>query len=159
MRGGVRCLLLLPALLVLSEQAYGVASCSVSASPLNFGSYSPFSASPHDAVGNVRVSCSLIGLVSVNVSYTIQLSTGSSGSFFPRELGAGSQTLQYNLYTNSARTTVWGNASGGTAQVSDGYLLGLLTVTRDYPVYALIPSGQNVPAGSYADTIVVTLNY
>jgi len=71
----------------------------------------------------------------------------------------GSSQLAYNLYTDSARTSVWGDGSSGTAKVSDGYLLGLFTVAKDYPVYGRIPELQNAAVGSYLDTVVVTVNY
>lgn len=134
-------------------------SCSVTANPVNFGNYSPFDGNPVDAVGNVRVSCSLLGLTSLLVSYDIRLSTGSSSSYFPRLMYSGTEVLEYNLYTDSARTMIWGDGSTGNSYVSDGYLLGLLTVSRDYPVYGRLPAGQNVPAGVYSDVIVVTVDY
>lgn len=132
-------------------------NCSVSASPTSFGSYNTFSPTPLDGVGNVRVSCS--NLISVLVSYTISLSAGAAGSYTPRQMSNGASTLSYNLYTSPAHTTVWGNGSAGTSTVIDGYLLGLLTVTRNYPVYGRVAAGQNVAAGAYTDAIVVTINY
>lgn len=141
------------------QSAHALAECTVSASPTAFGGYSPFSAAPLDTAGNVAVSCSLLGVVSLLVSYTISLSAGSSGVHASRTMFSGGSVLGYNLYTNSARTTVWGNGTGGTSTVSDGYVLGLLTTTRNYPVYGRIPAGQNVSAGLYADTITVQVDY
>jgi spore coat protein U-like protein len=112
-----------------------------------------------DATGNIQVSCSLIGLISLLVSYDILLSPGGSGSYTPREMTSGTNHLQYNLYTNTARTTVWGDGNSGTATVSDGYLLGIGTTMRNYSIYGALPSSQNMPAGTYADTITVTVNY
>ncbi|BBA33301.1 spore coat U domain-containing protein [Methylocaldum marinum] len=63
------------------------------------------------------------------------------------------------MYTDSARSSIWGDGSAGTQTVSDGYLLGLLTVTRHYPVYGRIPADQNVSPGVYLDTIFVTVLY
>ena len=37
-----------------------------------------------DATGNISVSCSLIGIVSLFVNYEIRLSTGISGSYAQR---------------------------------------------------------------------------
>jgi len=48
---------------------------------------------------------------------------------------------------------VWGDKSNGTSNFSA--LLNLLPVTL--PVYGRIPARQNANAGSYSDTIVVTL--
>lgn len=150
--------LLVSGLAVIPIPAWGIADCTVSASAVAFGNYVYSAASPLDASGNVRVSCSLIGLVSLLVSYDIALSTGS-GSYAARQMSSGANQLQYNLYTNSARTIVWGDGNGGTSTISDSYLLGLLTVERDYPIYGRVPIGQNVPAGGYNDIITVTVTY
>ncbi len=132
--------------------------CTTLALPLSFGSYDPFSVVPVDSTGQVSVSCTG-GLVSVQVNYTIRLSAGSSGSFATRYMVQGANHLNYNLYTNSSRSIVWGDGTGGTSTVTDGYLVGLLTVTRDYPVYGRLPAQQNVMPGLYTDTIVVTVDY
>jgi spore coat protein U-like protein len=145
--------------LAAADAAHALAECVVLASPVSFGVYSPFDAAPVTGSGSVSVQCSLAGLLSIDVQYTIQLSPGSNGGYADRRLVNGTRVLSYNLYTNGARTSVWGNGSAGTSTVTDGYLLGLLTTTRGYPVYGLIPAGQNVPAGTYNDTIVVTIDY
>lgn len=145
--------------LLWSGSAHAIADCTASAGSTNFGTYSPFSISPLDGTGNVQVSCSLIGLISLVVSYDILLSPGSSGTFVNRTMSGGSYNLSYNLYTNAGRSSIWGDGSGGTSIVTDGYLLGLLTTVRNYPVYGRIFAGQNVPPGLYSDTIVVTVNY
>jgi spore coat protein U-like protein len=150
---------LFTAWLTCTSAAHALASCSASANATAFGSYSPFGAAPTDSTGSVRVQCSLLGLLSVDVSYTIALSPGSSGSFASRRMSSGAGTLAYNLYADAARTAVWGDSSGASASVADGYLLGLLTVRRDYPVYGRIAAGQNVPPGNYVDVITVTVNY
>lgn len=133
-------------------------TCSLSAVATSFGIYAPFSAVPLDSVGSVTVTCE--NLVSLLVSYSVQLSPGSSGSYTPRRLNGPGYQLDYNLYTNAARSGVWGDGSGATNTVNDGYLLGaLFPVVRSYNVYGRIPAGQNVAPGSYSDTITVTINY
>lgn len=143
--------------LALAATQAAALSCTASASPTSFGGYDPLSAAPLDSVGNVQVSCS--NLVSLFVSYSIALSAGSSGSFAGRQLSGGANTLDYNLYTNAAHSAVWGDGTAGSATLADGYLLLLLSDQRNYPVYGRIPAGQNVPPGSYIDSIVVTVNY
>lgn len=145
--------------IMLPTTAHAIANCTVTASNVVFGSYNFTNSSPTEVTGNVQVSCSLIGLISLLVSYEILLDTGNSGSYIPREMNNGTDQLQYNLYTNAARTSIWGDGNSGTAKITDGYLLGLFTVVRDYPVYGTIPSGQNISAGVYTDTIIVTVNY
>jgi spore coat protein U-like protein len=147
------------ALLACATSAHALGSCTASASSTAFGSYNPFNAASVDSVGNVQVSCSLIGVISINVAYTIALSAGSGGSYASRRLSGGGQTLTYGLYTDPTRSTSWGDGSAGTSTVADGYLLGLLTVNRGYAVYGRIPGGQNVTPATYVDTVTVTVNY
>jgi len=133
------------------------AGCSVSASGVNFGTYNPLSGSPDDAAGTVTFSCNVgVGLL---MSWTVSLSTGSSGSYAPRRLSNGVGTLSYNLYTSAAHSSVWGDGTGVTSVVSDQVLLIVGLNTFNYPVYGRIPAGQDAAAGSYTDTIVVTVNY
>ncbi len=142
-----------------SSPAYAVLlSCSVSATALSFGSYDPTSATARDSTGTVTVTCTsnLAGLLS---SWDILLSTGSSGSFTPRSLLSGGNSMQYNLYTSAARTQIWGDATGGTAKVSDSQLLVFGTSQHSYTTYGRIPALQDLAPGTYTDTITVTLNY
>ena len=132
-------------------------SCTAVALPVAFGGYNPLSLSATDTTGQVTVTC--VGVISLAVNYTISLSTGLANSYAPRKMAFGSSRLNYNLYTNNARTTVWGNGSNGTGTVSDGYGLALLLVVRDYTIYGRLPAQQNVEAGVYADTITVSINY
>jgi len=67
----------------------------------------------------------------------------------------GSNTLEYNLYTDAGRTTVWGDgtASSVTAAGTGSGAQQSLTV------YGRIPASQSVPAGSYSDTVTATINF
>lgn len=132
-------------------------NCSVSVNTMSFGTYDPQDLSPHDGVGNVNVTCTAL-LLGGNVSYEISINEGSSGSYSSRTLQGGQDDIDYNLYTNSARTLVWGDGSGGTVTQTDGYsfLLGLL-ISRDYTIYGRIPASQAVPADNYSDTLTVTI--
>lgn len=132
-------------------------SCDVSATALPFGVYNPASASPTDGIGTLTVSCS--ATLGVLMSWTISLSPGSSASYAPRRLTSGAATLNYNIYTNTGRTTVWGDGSGVTATVADSQFVSVGTTTRQYTMYGRIPSFQDAQAGSYTDAIVVTINY
>lgn len=149
-------------LLLAPQAAHALASCIVSATPVNFGVYDPMSATSKDNDGEVTVSCSLLLGVSLLVAYTIDLSSSQSGtgSILPRTMKSGSNVLNYNLFTpTSAYGTVWGNNAGGTGRVIDGYLLGLGGATTKYVVKGRIPQGQNVKGGSYSDNIIVTITY
>jgi spore coat protein U-like protein len=137
-----------------------VASCSATATSVPFGSYDPTSATPLTPTGSVSVSCNLIAGVSLLVAYTVTLSTGSSGSYITRKMTGTATPMNYNLYLNGSWTQVWGDGvSGGSVSKSDGYLLGLGSVSKSYTVYAKLPAQQLVAAGGYADSIVVSISY
>lgn len=134
-------------------------TCTVSATGHDFGIYDAIQRTAVTSNSTVTVRCVAL-VLSVAVSYEILLSTGSSGSYGQRQMASGGNTLGYNLHTNSSRTTVWGDGTGGTQTVTDGYLLQLLfPVTRHYTVYGRIDGGQNAAAGSYSDVITVTVLY
>lgn len=127
------------------------AQCSASANSVAFGNYNALSGLAVDSVGSVSVSCLL------SLGYTVSLSSGGAGSFSPRQLINGGNTLNYNLYTDPTYLTIWGDGSGGTATVSGS--IGLLLLPVNHVVYGRIPAGQNAAAGSYTDTISVTVTY
>jgi spore coat protein U-like protein len=132
-------------------------SCTTSAQGVAFGNYDPLSALPTDSTGDVSVTCT--NLISLFVNYTVALSTGISGSYASRQLDAGGNRLNYNLYTDLTHLLVWGNGTGGTSQISAGFLVVLLGITAHHTVYGRIPARQNASVGSYSDTITVTVTY
>jgi spore coat protein U-like protein len=114
-----------------------------------FGPYDPIGANatlPRDATGQLAYRCRRAGPL-------IALSPGAGGSFSPRLLRQGTQTLGYNLYRNAGRTEVWGDGSGGTFTLLGA--AGRQTVT----LYGRIFPGQPAAAGAYADTVIATLNF
>ncbi len=154
--------MLLGALALALALAPGTASalgevCTVSTSPIVFGTYVPTASGATDSTSTISVTCT--GIISISVNYTIKLGTGLGGSYAPRRMSGGAGTLNYNLYTNAARSVVWGDGSSGTATVSDGYSLGLLLITRNYSVYGRIAALQNVAPGVYSDAVLVTVDY
>lgn len=122
--------------------------CTVSASGVNFGAY--VSVAPSDGLGHVQVSCP------PGQAFTVLLGPGSSSTanFQARHMrgGAGAQ-LAYNLYLDASHTLVWGDGTGAT-QVQAGQGTGQPSA---FSVYGRIPPRQTVPAGSYSDSVVVTV--
>jgi spore coat protein U-like protein len=137
-----------------------ICSCSVAVdSHIAFGAYNPLPGTALDTAGHFTVTCDLtLGLLG---TYTVALGKGGANSYAPRKMNSGANSLNYNLYTDAARTTVWGDGSGGSALVSDASLLTLLGhVVRQYDVYGrILPNQQGTPPGSYGDTIVITVTY
>ncbi len=143
-------------LLTLSGAANAV--CSTSATATSFGNYDTLTPINTDTTGTVTVTCS--GLLSVLVGYEILLSKGGAGTYTPRRMASGSNTLNYNLYTNITRTTIWGDNTGGSSRVTGSILVQLVVPTsNNHTVYGRIPAQQNAVPGAYTDTITVTVNY
>ena len=115
---------------------------------LAFGQYDPLSAVPNDAVATATVTCN--GGMS-----TLEFLIDGLQSDGSRRIYNGANFLAYYIYSDAARTQAIGTGSNGTntfkrpnpAQVSQTYF------------YGRIPAGQDVPAGLYSGTVVVTLNF
>jgi spore coat protein U-like protein len=129
------------------------ASCSVAATNLAFGNYAATSATALTGSSTVNVYCT------AGTPYTIALNagTGTGSTFAPRHMNNGASLMNYNLYTASGLTTVWGDASAGTSTVG-GTGVGVLTAGPS-TVYGSIPIGQDLPPGTYSSTITVTVNF
>lgn len=128
-----------------------LSACIVSALPLAFLTYDPTSGTPLDATTTITSTCTL------GTTYTLGLNagTGTGGTTTLRVMtGTPAGLLNYQLFQNAGRTTNWGNNPGTDTVAGTGTGLPQLST-----VYGRIPSGQNQPAGSYADTITVTLTY
>jgi spore coat protein U-like protein len=130
--------------LALPGAARAATSCTINATgAVAFGAYDWTSASPTDSLGTITYTCDGTALVF--------LSQGSSGNYTQRTMLSGANSLGYNLYTDAARSAVWGDFfNGGTVEFAPaGTRLQL-------QVYGRIPASQNVPPGSYSDSITVT---
>lgn len=127
------------------------------ATGISFGNYNPYNNDPIETNGTIQVHCT--GLLGLLASIEIALSTGSSGNYLSRTMQSGANTLNYNLYTNAGRTTTWGDGNGGSSIVTDTFTLAIGGFTTTDTVYARLPERQNVAAGTYSDTITVTVNY
>ena len=131
------------------------AACTVSTTPVNFGAYDVFSTAPLDALGTISVSCT--GKKKKKIKVTISIGQSpNSGSFNPRQMKHTTlaDLLDYNLYTNKKRTKIWGDGTGGTSVVKKKVKANK---TKVFKVYGRIPPLQDVSAGSYLDTLTVTI--
>lgn len=133
------------------------AACKVAATGVSFGAYDVFAPAPLDSTGSVIVSCDEVPPPDVVIE--IGPSSGSGG-FNPRQMRHPSRPdrLGYNLFTDVARSAVWGDGTAGTQTVF------LKNVKRKKPpvvttIHGRIPPGQNVSAGSYSDTLTVTITW
>ena len=135
-------------------RAASITSCTVTVTGVVFGIYTPMQASALDMNGTISIACSG---VTGNNALTIDLSTGASNSYTTRTLVGGSATLAYNLYVDAGYHQVWGNGTGGSAE--GGASIRNNAPNASLAIYGAIAAGQDPPPGSYADTILVTVNY
>ncbi|MDB5699798.1 MAG: hypothetical protein JWN69_2602 [Alphaproteobacteria bacterium] len=126
-------------------------ACTITTVSVGFGAYDPTAAADDVGVGTINLTCPS------NATPTVQLSiSAGSGTFAARQMSSGSNVLQYNLYTSSAAgAPVWGDGSAGTVTVS----VAGAGATTSTSVYGKIVAKQNVKAGSYADTAIVTVTF
>jgi len=136
----------------LSATATINANCTVSTSPVAFGTVDPLSGSNVDNSGAVTVTCTN------GTAWTAAggVGSGTGATFATRVMTSGSNTLNYSLYTNSGRSTVWGDGTASTATVGATGNGTSQTIT----IYGRVPAGQGSAApGSYSDPVAVTVTY
>ena len=145
-------------LLAAAASAAGAASCSVASAGLSFGQYNTFKGQPNDSVGTISVTCS--GAAGTDIAYLIRIGPGSSGTLATRTMRSSSGwALGYNLYTDPARSLVWGDGTGGSRATGDAITLGGIGQIRRYSVYGRTTERQNVPPGLYTDTLILTVEF
>lgn len=131
------------------------AACNVATTNINFGTYDVFSNSPRDSTGTVSVDCDEapppIVVIKIGPSF-------HSGGFNPRQMRhtTRSDKLNYNLFTDSSMSVIWGDGTRGTATASNKVTKNKLWFTT---IYGRIPAGQDVSAGTYSETISVTITW
>ncbi len=139
------------ALFLMLSASEALALCFVATTPLNFGAYDVFVTTPTDSAGTITVSCT------VNTVVTVQIGISpTSGSFNPRQMKHATlpDLLNYNVYRNAARTSIWGDGTGGTAVQSRLIRPGR---PRTWNAFGRIVAGQDVTVGNYTDTLTVTV--
>jgi spore coat protein U-like protein len=126
------------------------ATCVVtSATNLNFGTQGVLAANV-DQTNTITVTCTN------TTPYNIGLDKGLNGSSVTtRQMKSGGGALiNYALYSDSGRTTNWGNTVGTDTVAATGNGSG-----QAYTVYGRIPP-QTTPAPAvYTDTITITVTY
>jgi spore coat protein U-like protein len=127
------------------------AACTITTTAVSFGSYNVFAGSADDGTGQITYRCTNPRPPIV----TIQLDKGGSPSFSPRQMRRGTETLNYNLYLDSTRSTIWGDGTGGTQTYSRAN--PPVGQNINLSVFGRIPAGQDVSAGTYSATVTATI--
>jgi spore coat protein U-like protein len=126
------------------------ASCVInSASTLNFGSSGVISANV-DQTSTVQVQCTNTTPYNIGMN----AGTGTGATVAARKMTNGGNTITYSLYSDSGRTTVWGNTVGTDTVSATGN-----GAAQSYTVYGRVPAQSTPAAATYTDTITVTVTY
>lgn len=137
----------------LSVSLTVAAQCVLGTAPsLGFGSGNLLSGAV-DASSTMSVTCT------TGTPYRIQLGagTGSGATTAQRRMtiqGGGTQTVQYNLFTDAARSTVWG--TGTTAPMS--VAASGNGSAQSFTIFGRVPQQAAAP-GNYVDTVSVVVEY
>ena len=145
-----------PATTTFGVSATVLKNCTVGATNVAFGNYTPTVAAV-SANGTVTVKCTK------STTFTVSLDKGTTagGTIAQRLMSDGAgNALQYNLFTTAAFATVWGDGTG-TSVTQGGTGAGMntgvaLTVFGNLPDNA---ANQAVPPATYTDTITVSVAY
>ncbi len=131
------------------------ATCSVTATTLAFGAYTP-------GAGAITNNSTISVKCTKNTPYTIALNGGTTvgGTVAQRLMASGANTLQYNLFTTVAFTQIFGDGSG-TSKTVAGTGAGVAAANAVAVFGQVLDSATNKAAvpGSYTDTIAVTVTY
>lgn len=124
-------------------------ACTVSATAMAFGSSGIISASI-DASSTVTVTCSNTTPYSVGLDAGI----GAGATVTTRKMTSGGATVDYSLYQDNGRSTIWGNTVGTNTVGGTGNGSG-----QALTVYGRVPSQSTPAPGAYSDTITATVTY
>jgi spore coat protein U-like protein len=126
-----------------------IKACTVTATPMAFGDY--FGA-------QISSTATISATCTTGTAYQAGLDAGTApgATVSHRSMtGPSSSQLNYNLYSDSGFSINWGNTPGTdtVAGTGSGSIQALT-------VYGVVPAGQtSAVAGSYSDTVTVTLTY
>jgi len=137
----------------LSVTANVPGGCVLSTAPVTFGDYG---GTQIDAAGSLSANCTS------GLAYSVELGPGGSATTTSRQMnnaGNGTLKLNYELYKDNGRTQPWGGtgyAVGGASALTGQTATG---VAQLIPIYGRLPGAQAPSAGSFADTVVVSVIY
>lgn len=104
-----------------------------------------------DAEGSVSVTCP------EDTEYSIALDAGQgvSATVTVRKMtGPAAATINYTLYSDSNRSTVWGDEEGVNRVTETGS-----GAAQVHPIYARVPIQTTPAVGTYEDTVTVIVHY
>lgn len=133
-----------------------VDACTISAGALAFGTYNTITHAAKLGTATLSLQCTT-GAAAKTVTLGEGAHPESAAPTTPlrQMIRTGfTNLLTYKLYSDAGRTTVWG-ATFGTGLATAVWTSS--TVPQTLTVYGTIDANQDVPAGSYTDSVVATI--
>jgi spore coat protein U-like protein len=116
-------------------------------STLDFGTQGPLVANV-DQTSTITVICTSLA------PYNVGLNGGISGNVAARTMLNGATPVNYALFRDNARTLNWGTTVGTDTLVGTGN-----GTSQTLTVYGRVPPQTTPAAGTYNDTVAVTVTY
>ena len=151
------------ALLALAGTAQADVAGRVTASAgLSFGSYEVDAGSPNDSLADLTVTCDRNGGPQ-DVTLVVRLGPGlNAGTTTERRMvraGLPPDFLAYGLYRNVGRTSAWGSTDNVDTVSQTLSIPNKDSRSAAFTIYGRVPAGQDVSAGTYSDTVQITILY
>jgi spore coat protein U-like protein len=125
----------------LSASAAVNSNCRfVSVTDIAFGTYDPTDPADTDADGDFTFRCSK------NTAYDIYV-TGT------RQMTKGADTLNFEIYSDAGRTTVWPSTSPGVTGTSAS------NAPDTRSVYGRVSALQDAATGAYSGSVTITIDF
>src|SRR5436190_14758753 len=146
----VRTTCMIGVLLICSSHAFAQ-TCTASMGSMAFSSVNTLTGAAVDTTATMTITCS--GGTGSGQRVCISIGAGSANDATSRQMsGPSGNHARYDLYSDSARTTLWGSwetgydSAGVQLDVSKGATVNVTVYGR------FLASQQTVPAGSYTAT-------
>ena len=133
-----------------ATQITPAASCMVnSAATLDFATGGAL-ATNIDQTSTIRIACS----VTTPYSIGLDAGAGAGATAAVRKLTGAAASVDYVLYRDGARTTLWGDTVGIDAEAAT-----CSGVAQTHTLYGRVTAQPTPVPGTYTDTITVTVTY
>jgi spore coat protein U-like protein len=127
--------------------------CTITLNDINHGTVTTLTTNNDAVSAGDNITCSFAD------AYSIGFNVGTGGgTYATRTLANGTNSLNFNVYSDAARTVVWGDGSGGSAAKTGTSTGG--NVADPLTVYSRVFGPQTgKPEGTYSSTITATATF